>query len=307
MPPSFRSLLDTHRWILTEAAVVETMRRDPAIQLHPVLAHTPLIYAEPGRSLLADLYRGFIDLARTAQVPLILGTPTWRCNADRVREVGQWPQINRDAARFLQSLRAEAGDAAPPIMIAGQLSCRHDCYRPQDSLSASAAREFHRWQIEELAGGGVDLIFATTLPAIVEAEGIAKAAAETGGVPYVLSFVVDRKGRILDGHTLADAIAHLDALPCAPPLGYFVNCSYPSFLEAAELPEQTRERLLGFQANASALDHGELENSPELRAEPIADWGDRMLRLHRDLGIKILGGCCGTGLDHLRYLVERLK
>jgi methionine synthase I (cobalamin-dependent) len=41
-------------------------------------------------------------------------------------------------------------------------------------------------------------------------------------------------------------------------------------------------------------------------AEEIHDWGDRMIVLNRQYGVKILGGCCGTRVAHLRYIADRL-
>jgi methionine synthase I (cobalamin-dependent) len=31
-----------------------------------------------------------------------------------------------------------------------------------------------------------------------------------------------------------------------------------------------------------------------------------MIALHQQAGIKILGGCCGTRVEHLRYLTDHL-
>ena len=81
-----------------------------------------------------------------------------------------------------------------------------------------------------------------------------------------------------------------------------VNCAHPSFLCAATQPPRLFERLIGFQANASALDHCELDNASQLQEDDLTSWGDEMLALNRRFGVKILGGCCGTGVDHLRYL-----
>lgn len=38
--------------------------------------------------------------------------------------------------------------------------------------------------------------------------------------------------------------------------------------------------------------------------ESVYDWGDEMLALNRRHGVKILGGCCGTGEEHLHYIVN---
>ena len=66
------------------------------------------------------------------------------------------------------------------------------------------------------------------------------------------------------------------------------------------------KRLIRYQANASSLDHTQLDGSENLQVDEISDWGDRMLELYREYGVKILGGCCGTNAAHLRYIVENL-
>jgi len=121
----------------------------------------------------------------------------------------------------------------------------------------------------------------------------------------VISFVIDRDGGLLDGTSLADAVRTIDDAVNSLPLGYMINCAYPTFLRAEAQPPELFERLIGFQANASSLDHAELDGSPRLQADDIPSWGDEMLTLHRRYGVKILGGCCGTGVEHLRYLADR--
>jgi len=55
-------------------------------------------------------------------------------------------------------------------------------------------------------------------------------------------------------------------------------------------------------ANASSLDQCDLDGSEELHQESTSEWGEVMLELNRAHGVKILGGCCGTGTEHLRYI-----
>jgi homocysteine S-methyltransferase len=130
---------------------------------------------------------------------------------------------------------------------------------------------------------------------------------QTTRLPYVISFVINRRGRILDGCSLEQAFKKIDTLCNRPSLGYMINCAYPSFLRAHEQPRQVLARLIGFQANASSHDHAHLDGSERLQADAIDDWGDRMILLNRRHGIKILGGCCGTGPAHLNYLVHRYR
>ena len=286
-----------------EAAIVEPLRRSSEVELHPLLVNAPLIYEEAGRQALAKLYQNFIDIALEAKTPFLMCTPTWRANRERVAETGINPAVNIDAARFLQGIRESQKQARENIKIGGLIGCKNDCYLPQESLSASQAEQFHTWQIEQLKKGGVDFIIAETLPNINEATGIAKAL-ENSGLPYFMSFVISRDGRVLDGTELFTAINMIDANTDRQPLGFMVNCAYPSFLQAAAQPQELFKRLVGYLANASSRDHCELDGSESLLMESVSDWGEMMLELNRVYGVKVLGGCCGTNEQHLKYLVD---
>ena len=230
-------------------------------------------------------------------------TPTWRANQERVSETGINPAVNIDAARFLQDIRESQKQGRENIKIGGLIGCKNDCYLPQEALSATQAEQFHTWQIEQLKQGGVDFIIAETLPSINEAIGIAKAL-ENSGLPYFMSFVISRDGRVLDGTELFTAINMIDANTDRQPLGFMVNCAYPSFLQAAAQPRELFKRLVGYLANASSRDHCELDGSESLLMESVSDWGEMMLELNRVYGVKVLGGCCGTNEQHLKYLVD---
>jgi S-methylmethionine-dependent homocysteine/selenocysteine methylase len=140
-----------------------------------------------------------------------------------------------------------------------------------------------------------------TLPNVNEALGLAKAM-EKSNLPYFVSFVINRNGTILDGTNLIDAIHRIDEHVCFQPLGYFVNCAYPSFLCPSAQPPKLFDRLKGYIGNASSLDHAELENAGKLQQNETSDWGEEMLKLNRQYGVQILGGCCGTGVEYIRYL-----
>ena len=300
-----KELLDQYDGILAEAAIVERLRRNDDIELDERLVHAPLLYCDAGRDALARLYREYIGIAESGSLPILLGTPTWRANKDRVMASGISRDVNADAVRFLKRVVEELVPETP-VKIGGLIGCKNDCYLPEQALSTDEAKTFHRWQIDQLVSGGADFLLAATLPSVEEAAGIALAMADSG-LPYILSFVVGEDGKILDGTSLQAAIESIDALASVPPLGYFVNCSYPSFLKAALLPGKALGRLIGIQANASSLTHAELDGSAEVKFEPVVEWGQLMIQLNRDYGVKVLGGCCGTHGEHLQYLSDHLR
>lgn len=296
-------MIRDNKLVLMEAAIVEQLRRTKGVVLHPELVHAPLIYDETGRGELSGLYKSYIEIALNADIPFLMFTPTWRTNFARVSKSQIDKNINRDAVRFLKEIRNTYSSTDADIQIGGMIGCKNDCYKPEEGLSVAESVKFHHWQIKQLAEAGVDFLIAQTLPNIEEATGIALAM-EKFALPYIISFVIDRLGRLLDGTTLMDAVERIDSATDNEPLGYMVNCAYPTFLCAEKQPENLFKRFIGYQANASSLDHCDLDGSQELKTEDIGDWGREMLALNKTYGVKILGGCCGTGVEHLKYLVE---
>ena len=292
-------------FILTEAAVNEFLRRSVEVTLHPRLGNALFIYDEVGKKALSELYHSFVSLARKAEVPITIFTPTWRANHERLAETNIKRNVNGDAVKFLYNLSEEWGTWKDNIIIGGAIGCKNDTYMPDEGLSKEEAKEFHYWQIEQLAEGGVDFLLAGPLPAVPEATGIALAMERTD-IPYIISFVINRNGCILDGTSLEQAFGEIDAACNISPIGYMIGCSYPSFLNAQEQPDTVLSRLIAFKANASSLDHSDLDEAEELHSDDISDWGERMVELNKRFGVKILGGCCGTRLEHLQYIIDKI-
>jgi S-methylmethionine-dependent homocysteine/selenocysteine methylase len=299
-------MLDDHSFVLTEAAIIESLRRSGHITLHPRLENALLIYDGTGQRALTKLYENYIAVAHKGGLPITICTPTWRANHERISEARVTNDVNGDAVSFLKRLRSGWKSWAANIFIGGLIGCKNDCYNPGDGLLVEEAKGFHSWQINRLAKAGVDFLMAATLPAVPEAAGIALAMARTE-IPYIISFVISRQGSTLDGNSLEYAFGEIDAACSSPPLGYMINCAYPSFLNAHKQPKSVLGRLIGFQANASSLDHTELDGAGTLQADEMSDWGNRMTALNRRFGVKILGGCCGTSREHLQYLVDKVQ
>jgi homocysteine S-methyltransferase len=162
-----------------------------------------------------------------------------------------------------------------------------------------------------LVSAGVDFLLAATLPALSEAIGLARAQAATG-LPYVISFVVRPEGTLLDGTPLNVAIVTIDADITPPPLAYLVNCTHASVFRSALLHGSNssplvRERVIGLLASTAALSPEELDTSPELVEEVPMIFGRNVSGLYSELGMKVLGGCCGTDERHIEWLARELS
>jgi S-methylmethionine-dependent homocysteine/selenocysteine methylase len=306
------SLLAASSPILGEGAVIERLRRSRGIQIDDHVVNSALIYEESGRAALEAIYRQYLEIGQRYQLPLLLSTPTWRAGRERITAAGlAGRDLNGDNSRFLAELRDSYGAYAQQVAICGLMSCRGDAYKPTEAMSAEAAAEFHTWQANALAAAGVDFLLAATLPAMSEAIGLAQAQAATG-LPYVISFVARPEGTLLDGTPLKTAIATIDASVTPRPLAYLINCTHASVFRSALLNErnssaQVRERVIGLLANTAALSPEELDESAELVEEAPEVFGNSVAALRDELGMKVLGGCCGTDDRHIDCLARKLS
>jgi len=308
---SFGKFLAGSCCILGEGAVIERLRRNFGLELDPYLVNSAFIYQDAKRAALETICRQYLDIGREFGLPLLISTPTWRASRERIIAAGYaGVDVNGDNVGFLDELRKSYGAYAEKVVICGLMSCRGDAYSPADALSVDEALEFHGWQAEKLAGSGVDFLLAATLPAFSEATGLAFALAATG-MPYILSFVVRPEGTLLDGTPLKDAIAAIDAGVTPRPSAYLINCCHASFARAALMHEvnssaTVRQRIIGLLANTAALSPEELNDSDSLVEEDPETFSNAVAALHQELGLKILGGCCGTDDRHIRSLAAQL-
>ncbi|NTV49536.1 MAG: homocysteine S-methyltransferase family protein [Geobacteraceae bacterium] len=309
---SFKDFFASSPVILGEGAVIERLRRSDDIQLDEYLVNAALIYQEKGRSALEFICRQYLEIGQRYNLPLLLSTPTWRAGRDRIEAAGlAGRDLNGDNFRFLAKLRDSYGDYARQVAICGLMSCRGDAYNPAEAMDAAAATGFHAWQADALAASGVDFLLASTLPALSEAIGLARAQAATG-LPYMISFVVRPEGTLLDGTPLNEAISSIDAAITPRPLAYLINCTHASIFRSALLhgsnsSAPVRERVVGLLANTASLSPEELDASAELVEEAPETFGRSVVALHRELGMKILGGCCGTDERHIERLAHELS
>lgn len=306
--PSFADAFRSFPSILTEAAVVERLRHEFQIPLDEHIVHAALIYNDDYRDTLAAIYRQYIDAATKHSLPLMLMTPTRRANIENIVASDYHNrEVISDNVDFLSELRA---DAHTPVYIGGLAGCRGDAYDGRYHLSVEEAMQFHYPTVRAMAEAGVDYLFAGIMPQLTEAIGMANAMAATG-LPFIISFMIRRDGRLMDGTLIHDAIAAIDKEVTTRPLCYMANCVHPDVLhQALSHPHNdtflVRKRFQGIQANASVLSPEELESCTDLVSSSPDELADRLMTLLWDFPMKICGGCCGTDVRHLHRFAELL-
>ncbi|MGQ9799372.1 MAG: homocysteine S-methyltransferase family protein, partial [Ignavibacterium sp.] len=144
---------------------------------------------------------------------------------------------------MVDKIRKSYGVFSEKVFIGGLTSFKADAYKPDEALSENEAYDFHKEQMQILANAKVYFLFASTLPALTEAIGIAKAISETKR-DYVISFVIKDNGKLLDGTLLTNTIKIIDDSVSTQPIFYLTNCIHPDVLHKSFINLEDKDNIL---------------------------------------------------------------
>jgi homocysteine S-methyltransferase len=160
----------------------------------------------------------------------------------------------------------------------------------------------HREQAEILAGRGADLLILETFFRLDELRLAVAAVREVTDLPVVglLTFATERPP-----HAYTEQAAQVDELADLDLLAVGVNCS-PGPMGALEILRAVRQTDTPLAAipNAGVLTRrdGRIFMPP---ATP--SYLARFARQAAELGAALVGGCCGTGPDHIEAMAEAVR
>ena len=295
------------KFFLTDGGIETTLIFLDGQEL-PHFAAFHLLKTQSGEESLRKYFRTYAELARTHRSGLVLETATWRASTDWGDRLGYTAdalaEANRKCVDLLEAIRSEYETAETPIVISGCIGPRGDGYVPTNLMSEAQAQEYHRIQVETLAGTAVDLVTAITMNYAEEAIGLTRAA-KLAGLPVVISITVETDGRLPSGQALGEAINQIDEATSAYPSYFMINCAHPThFSGVVDGDEVWASRIRGLRANASMMSHAELNEAPELDAgDPEALGRDyAALKKHKLKYLNVFGGCCGTDHRHVHQM-----
>lgn len=305
---AFETCVKRGKPIMMEGALGERLKREYGLTFDEHVAMARLVQSEAGRAALAQLWGEYIAIAKRYGFPFLATTPTRRADRDRMDAASCDAALLEENAAFLKDIRQHSG---MEMYAGGMLGCRGDAYTGEGALGQAEARRYHAWQAEAFARAGMDFLFAGLMPALSEAAGMAQAMSDTG-LPYMISFTIQEDGRLIDGTTIADAIARIDDAVQRPPACYMTNCVHPSIVcRALEQPfnrcEQVKTRFLGVQANTSPLPYKALDGAADLHCAQPKALARSMMRLRRVMDLRIFGGCCGTDGRHMEEMARGMQ
>ena len=229
----------------------------------------------------------------------VLTTNTFGANRVSLGKYGladEMASINQAGAALARKV-ADAADR--PVFVAGSVGpLPHD--RSENVDAVAVLRE----QVDALIEAGVDLVSFETQPNREAIEQCADVMAAHAGFPFVLSCVVYDDGESASGESLQRLLAPMpEGLPA--PVAWGLNCGTgpAALLSAAEQAVRLVEQPLIVQPNAGIPKEIGERRIYLCSPDYIAGYAKRYL----DLGVRGIGGCCGTGPDHIREIAQRIK
>ena len=203
-------------------------------------------------------------------------------------------EFNRLAAEHARS------QAPYGCFVVGSVGPSGEFLEPLGPVSEMEMYDAFAEQVKALEEGGADAVVVETMTAIEEASLAVRAARENTSLVVMATMVFDKGPRgffTMMGvtperavHAMTDAGAHVVGSNCGNGIDNMV-----------EIARRMRAETDGFllihsNAGIPAMRDGQIiyPESPEYMAERFRELAD--------IGVNIVGGCCGTGPDHIRAL-----
>ena len=212
-----------------------------------------------------------------------------------------------DRVEEFNRLAAEHARAAAPdgCFVLGSIGPTGEFLEPNGTATEDEMYEVFAEQARGLAAGGVDAFCIETMSDIGEISLAIRAAKDSSGLPVVATMTFDKGPRgyfTMMGTTPADAAQQL-AEAGADIVGTNCGLAIDHMVEIVAAMRGATDQPILTHVNAGIPKIVDKEivypDTPELMAE-------RMTKIVA-AGANIVGGCCGTGPDHVRAFVKALR
>ncbi|MEN9520031.1 MAG: hypothetical protein RLZZ381_2619, partial [Cyanobacteriota bacterium] len=259
-----------------------------------------LVHTRP--EAVATVHRGFLEAGAD-----IIETDTFGGTSIVLAEYDLADQayyLNKAAAQLAKKLTAEYSTPEKPRFVAGSMG-------PGTKLPTLGHIDYdtllinYKEQAEGLYDGGVDLFLVETCMDVLQIKaalnGIEAVFKEKGDRrPLMVSVTMEQMGTMLSGSTMESALAILEPF-AIDILG--LNC--------ATGPDLMKEHIKHLSEHSPFVvscvpNAGLPENIGGQAHYKLTPLELRMALMHfvEDLGVQIIGGCCGTRYDHIKSLAE---
>lgn len=229
----------------------------------------------------------------------VIETNSFGGNLIRLSKYGLQDKLEEININALNIAKKAIGQAK--IKIAFSVGPCGDLLAPYGSVSVDDAYASFLRQIEHTEG--VDFILCETFMDLNEAKIVLKAA-KTKNIPVIVTMTSFRKYRLgyktimgNDIKTIVEELAEADVLGA--------NCidSLEDTLEIAKTFKEHTDKPILIQPNAGKP---EIKDNELLYKVSPKEFAQVALKL-KELGVEMIGGCCGTTPAHIKTITERIR
>ena len=255
--------------------------------------------------VIADLHRSFFEVGSEVVETDSFGSLSLTLVeygiADRAYE------LNRKAAEIAREVAHGFTTPDTPRWVAGSIGPGTK-FPSLGQIRFAEMRDAYEVQARGLLDGGVDLFIIETVFDLLQAKtaivGCRRAMAAVGRhVPIQVQVTIELTGRMLPGTEIGAALTALDAMR---PDVIGLNCA----TGPAEMHEHLRHLSQHCRVPISCLPNAGLPSVVEgkmhydLTPAQLAEYHHGFVT---ELGVSVIGGCCGTTPEHLAAVIERCK
>lgn len=238
------------------------------------------------------IHRSYIDAGAD-----VIQTNTYGANFEKLKAFGLEHKVKEIHKAAVQIAKKAANE---DTFILGTVGGFRGV--KQDDLSLSTIQYHTEHQIDTLVDEGVDALLFETYYDLEELKGIVVSTKRKHHIPIIAQLTASNTNYLVDGTPINDALKQLVEYG-ADIVG--LNCHHgPHHMQRSfshiELPDKA---FLSCYPNASLLD---IENSEFKYSDNAQYFGDVAQELINE-GVRLIGGCCGTTPEHIRYIKTSVK
>lgn len=243
--------------------------------------------------VIMQLYEGYLRAGSD-----IFNTNTFGLNS--LKFLGRVEELMTAAVDLAQKAIKNTG--REDAYIAVDIGPTGKLLEPMGDLSFDRAVELFGEVMSAGEKAGGDLILIETMSDSYEAKAAVIAAKEYTKLPVIVTTVYDQKGKLLTGGNVDSTVAMLEGLG-VDALGMNCGMGPDMMIPMVERLVQVASVPIVVNPNAGLP---RTEGGKTVFDVTPEEFSDVMCQI-ADMGVQVLGGCCGTTPEHIRQTIEKVK
>lgn len=176
-------------------------------------------------------------------------------------------------------------------------------YRGDYGLTEKELTDFHRPRMKALIEAGADILACETIPALIEAQALAKLLKEFPNTTAWFSFSARDEKHISEGQLFADCVRDLEENMQIAAIG--INCTSPKYISLliGEGKKATDKPILVYPNS------GEIYNAENhaWNGDPVYESFGGEAKEWYNAGARLIGGCCRTTPEDIRVIASWVR